>query len=447
MTRPGGRGLPIFWQTLLLVLACLVMAQMVSIGLFLSLRPPRPDFNRLSDVADALAGIRTGTEDRDRALAVRRTTAPPPRGVGMLEDAGFTASLAAQLKVPRNRVRLYFEPDQRSSPQRVRIRRGEPIFFSGVVAAVATPHGWRVAETPPRPMIVAWQWRSILWFCLTAVLLLPFVWFFARRLTRPIRRFADAADRMGADPLAPNIAVDGPSELRVMAQAINRMQERLGRHLAERTAMIGAIAHDLRTPLARVAFRIEGAPDPIRDKVQADIDQMRAMITATIGFVRDGSGPDARVPVALAPMLTALVARERETGRTVTLTIDAAATVLANAISIERLIQNLIDNGLRHAGAVEIRLGRAGALAAVTVADRGPGLAPEQLERMFEPFVRGDPSRNPQTGGTGLGLTIARSIAERHGGRLVLANRHGGGLEARFTMPAEESLAIAPEIK
>lgn len=442
--RPAARGLPILWQTLLLVLACLLVAQMVSIGLFLSLRPPRPDFNRLSDVADALAGLPSGPDDRDRRLTPRNIATPPVRGAGMRDDPAFTQRLAQRLGVPATHVRFYFEPDQRRGVpfdnddrgQAVHIRRGEPIFFNTVVAGVATAGGWRVVETPARPLIGTWQRRSILWFCLSALLLMPFAWFFARRLTRPIRRFADAADRMGTDPSAPPIAPDGPAELRVTALAINRMQERLNRHVAERTAMIGAIAHDLRTPLARVAFRIEGAPDPIREKVQADIGQMRAMISATIGFVRDGTGRDEHVHVALDGLLTTLAAAERDMGRAVTVTIDDAVTVRADPVSIERLIQNLVDNGLRHGGAVAMRLTRGEDAAIVTVCDCGPGLDNDLLERVFEPFVRGDPSRNAQTGGTGLGLTIARSIAERHGGRLVLVNREGGGLCARFTMPA-----------
>ncbi|WP_076071321.1 ATP-binding protein [Sphingomonas montana] len=437
------RGLPIFWQTLLLVLASLMVAQAVSVGLFLSLRPPRPDYNRLSDVADALAGVRD-TGHRDRGLRAGRSRVPPMPGAAMVEDAALTRRLAERLSVPVARVRFYYEPDQRSgSPvfprgaqQSVPLRRGEPIFFNTVVAGVETARGWRVVETPPRPLIGAWQKRSALWFGLSAVLLLPFVWFFARRLTRPIRRFADAADRMGADPHAPRIAQEGPAELRIAAQAINHMQDRMGRHLAERTAMIGAIAHDLRTPLARVAFRIEGAPDAVRDKVQADIDQMRAMISATIGFVRDGTGREDRHPVALDTLLSALVAGEREVGRAVTLSAMVPVTVAADALSIQRLVQNLVDNAVRHAGAADVAVMRDGGDAVVTVSDRGPGLPDDMLERVFEPFGRGDPSRNAQTGGTGLGLTIARSIATRHGGRLTLDNRPGGGLTARFVMPA-----------
>ncbi|MFD1950932.1 ATP-binding protein [Sphingomonas arantia] len=437
------RGLPIFWQTLLLVLASLMVAQAVSIGLFLSLRLPRPDYNGMADVADALRGVRD-TEQRDGSFRVQFSRTAPVANEYMVADPAFTQMLAARLNVPVTRVRFYFERGPRDGSPLIRRetvdgsprRKREPLFFDTVRAGVAVPGGWRVVETTARPPIGTWQKRSALWFGLSAFLLLPFVWFFARRLTRPIRRFADAADRMGGDPHAPRIVQEGPAELRIAAQAINHMQDRMGRHVAERTAMIGAIAHDLRTPLARVAFRIEGAPDAIREKVQADIEQMRAMIAATIGFVRDGTGREEREAVALDALLSALVAEEREMGRAVTLAIETPVQVEADALSIHRLIQNLVDNGVRHGGAVEIGLTRVGEEAIVTVADRGPGLPEEQLARVFEPFERGDASRNLQTGGTGLGLTIARSIAQRHDGTLTLRNRRTGGLEARFAMRA-----------
>lgn len=441
-----GRGLPIFWQTLLLLLASLLVAQAVSIGLFLSLKPPRPDFNRLSDVADALAADRAEPGRRDRGLIARRLAGPPVVPAGMATSSAFTGILAARLGASPERVRLFFEPDQRrrwpsgdgKTEGMVPIRRGEPIFFDRVIAGIDTGQGWRVVQTAPRPLIGAWQRRSLLWFAVSALLLLPFAWFFARRLTRPIRRFADAADRMGADPLAPHIAEEGPAELRVTAHALNRMQDRLGSYVAERTAMIGAIAHDLRTPLARIAFRIEGAPDSIREKVQADIEQMRSMIAATIGFVRDNARPLDREPLALAPLLEEIAAAEREMGRTTAVTELESVTVDADRVAIARLFQNLIDNGLSYGGAIEVALRREAREAVVTVADRGPGLSPDLLERVFEPFERGDPSRNRGTGGIGLGLTIARSIAQAHGGRVILSNRPGGGLAAEVRLPIHD---------
>jgi len=317
----------------------------------------------------------------------------------------------------------------------VLLRRGEPIFFGTVIAAVRDGDGWRTVRTPPRDWMAPWQKRMLLLFALSAIALIPVAWLFARRLTRPIRRIADAADRMGSNPNAPPIAEQGPAELRVTANALNRMQERLAAYLAERTNMIGAIAHDLRTPLARIAFRIEGAPDEMREKVHADIEQMRAMIAATIGFVRDTARMSTIAPVALDDLLAGLIADECELGHPVAAVDLQPVTIMGDRMALSRLFQNLIDNGVAYGGSVEIGLVATGDQAEIRIADRGPGLPLAMLESMFKPFERAEPSRNRTTGGIGLGLSIARAIAQEHGGTLILAARNGGGLEAICRLP------------
>jgi signal transduction histidine kinase len=301
---------------------------------------------------------------------------------------------------------------------------------------VRSDDGWRVVRTPPRPLLATWQRRMMQLFAISAIALIPFAWLFARALARPIRRIAEGADRMGANPQAPPVAEEGPAELRVTAHALNQMQERLGAYLAERTNMIGAIAHDLRTPLARIAFRIEGAPDEMRQKVQADIEQMRAMIAATISFVRDTGRIGVTGPVAIDALLADIVGIEQEQGRPVTAGTITPITVQGDPLSLRRLFQNLIDNGIAYGGGVELSVSRAGHFAEIRFADRGPGLPPGSIERMFKPFERGEPSRNRTTGGIGLGLSIARAIAQEHGGTLTLRNRDGGGLAAVCCLPA-----------
>lgn len=465
-------GLSIFWQTLLLLLASVAVVFLVTVGLFLSSPPPRPEFNSLSDIAEALSGRKIARSDRrwqilpmrrdqvplrrerksadrdaderqgERRLNVTLQPAEPVPVPDMVASAEFTGQLARLIDVPVDDVRLHFEPDQRSNmpfrsrdDRRVIVRRGEPIFFDTVVAALRTGDGWRVVRTPPRPLLAPWQTRIVILFGASILAVIPFAWFFARALTRPIRRIADAADRMSANPQAPLIVEEGPAELRVTAHALNRMQQRLSAHLTERTNMIGAIAHDLRTPLARIAFRIEGAPEEMRDKVQADIEQMRAMIAATISFVRDATSVSIVEPIALGTLLGELVAGEQEIGRPVKLGPLEPLVIAGDPMALRRLFQNLIDNGVSYGGGVEIGLMQAGGDAEVRIADRGPGLPERQLEAMFQPFERGEPSRNRATGGIGLGLSIARAIAQEHRGSLMLANRMGGGLEAICRLP------------
>lgn len=444
MTRirhPG--ALPVFWQTLGLLLFGLLIAQGVGVALLLVLPPPRPEFDRMSDIAAALAGTPLPRDEREQPLLTRLQPGEPIPSSGLTAEAGFARLLAARLNVAEERVRLFSEPDRgpgfpftrRPRRHASEERRHEPIFFGRLLAAVATPAGWRVAETSPPPLISPWQRRMILWFAVGALALVPLAWSFARALSRQIRTFADAADRLGADPSAPAVAEQGAAELRVAARALNRMQARLGDYVGERTTMIGAIAHDLRTPLARIAFRVEPAPEPLREKVLADVGQMQAMISATMGLVRTAALPKERVAVDLRGLVHALVEQERDMARAVSAGALAAATVRGDPLALERLIQNLIDNALAYGGAAEISLRGEAGMALLTVADRGPGLAPDLIERVFQPFARGDPSRNRATGGIGLGLTIARSIAEDHGGTLVLANRMAGGLEAVLRMP------------
>lgn len=462
-------GLSIFWQTLLLLLASIAVVFVVTAALFVWSPPPRPDFNSLSDIAEALSGRRIPRErhwqvmivphnhkgpmplhtqrdsderQRERRLSVIEQPAPPHPDPDMVSSAAFSARLADQIGVPVGDVSLFFEPDQSSNlplrmrgDRRVIVRRGEPLFFDTVVAGLRTESGWRVVRTPPRAWIAPWQKRALMLFGISLLAVIPFAWFFARALAKPIRRIADAADRMGANPQAPLITEEGPAEIRVTAHALNRMQQRLSAYLTERTNMIGAIAHDLRTPLARIAFRIETAPDDMREKVQGDIEQMRAMIAATISFVR-ATGSVSRIePVALDRLLGDLAADEAEVGRPVTLGSVEPVTVAGDPMALRRLFQNLVDNGVAYGGGVEIALARIGGEAEIRIADRGRGLPERQLEAMFQPFERGEPSRNRATGGIGLGLSIARAIAQEHGGSLILANRIGGGLEAVCRLP------------
>ena len=442
-------GLSIFWQTLLLIVATLVLSQLVSATLLISLPPPRPDYNSLSDIADTLAGRRfdpaeqNNTDDSDRSLILASALEPPQPSVGMTQDRDMTRHFAQHVGVAPERVRLFYEADQQpgfpfsfsQARDVVPMRRNEPVFYNSVVGALDTGHGWRVVRTEAPKAFDDWQLTSLIGFAISLLLLLPLGWFFARRLANPIRRFADAAEQLGQNPNAPPVDVGGPAELRTTGEALNRMQARISAYLRERTMMIGAIAHDLRTPLARIAFRIEDAPDTIREPVQADVEQMRAMIASTINFIQGASSHFERIPLDLTGLLRRLVEQQTATGGLVSFDDAVPATVSGDRVALNRLFQNLIDNAELYAGRAEIAMRRDRQHVSVTVSDRGPGLSDDMLTSALEPFVRNDPSRNRATGGVGLGLTIARSIAADHGGILTLHSREGGGLCAQVKLP------------
>ncbi len=355
----------------------------------------------------------------------------------------MTQHFAHHVGVGTDQVRFFYEADQEPgfpfslSPGRdiIQFRRNEPVFYDSVIGALKTGRGWRVVRTETPKAFDAWQLNSLYGFAISLFLLLPVGWLFARRLADPIRRFADTAEQLGLDPNALPVAISGPAELRTTGEALNRMQARIAEYLRERTMMIGAIAHDLRTPLARIAFRIEDAADTIREPVQADVEQMRAMIASTINFIKGATSQFERVPLDLTALLSRLVDENKATGGLATIETQVAATISGDRVALSRLFQNLIDNAELYAGRAELMMERVAHRIIVTVADRGPGLTPDMLKAALEPFVRYERSRNRATGGVGLGLTIARSIAVDHGGTLQLLAREGGGLVAKVTLP------------
>jgi signal transduction histidine kinase len=436
------RGISLFAQTIVLLLLALLSAQAVTVALILFRPGPRPDFHSLSDIGDALSG-----RADPRRTGLLRGVEPhlPPQPPDMIEDPNLTGKLARAVGEPVTDVRLWYRADQSASfpfrrPRhahegKVMVRRGEPFFFNAVVAAARSGPGWVVVRTQPRPFLNEWQRWTLLWFGLSTLLLVPMAWIFARRLTKPMRGFVEAADRFGRDEPAPVLPAEGPLELRTMAQALNRMQARIDAQLRERTSMIGAIAHDLRTPLARIAFRIEAAPDEMREKIQGDVEQMRAMVADTMAFVRGTTTPLRPERIDLAALIARIAETAAEMDRPVSFAGSGPVCVSGDPLALERLLDNLINNAIAFAGAAEIVLESDSDRAIVLVRDRGPGMDEAMLARAFDPFERGEPSRSRATGGVGLGLTIARAVARSHGGELTLANRPGGGLEARFTMP------------
>jgi signal transduction histidine kinase len=247
---------------------------------------------------------------------------------------------------------------------------------------------------------------------------------------------ARAAERLGRDPQAPPLAVRGSSEIAIAAAAFNDMQEKLRRYVDDRTAMVGAVAHDLRTPLTRLRFRIEAAPEEQRAKMAADIEQMEQMISATLAFVRDASRPAERTPLELSSLLESLCDEMAETGADTDIVARGDKVVIdGDPMALRRLFTNLLENAVKFGTRARARVFRDDAFAVVEIADDGPGIPPADIERVFEPFYRREPSRSRQTGGIGLGLAVVRSIARGHGGDVILVNRNGGGLTARVQLP------------
>ena len=263
-----------------------------------------------------------------------------------------------------------------------------------------------------------------------------------RRLTAPVRLLADAADRLGRDVNAPPLPERGATEVATAAAAFNTMAARIRRYVQDRTFLLTAIGHDLRTPITRLKLRAEFIEeDEIREKFLADLDELESMVSATLAFGRDISGSE-QVAALDLPALVRTVLDEATDAlgeREAVLEYEGPEhlTVQARPTAIKRALANLVSNAIAYGGAarVVLRAPESGVVR-LEVADDGPGVPPEELERVFEPFHRLESSRSRETGGTGLGLPIARNILRAHGGDVTLANRPAGGLVATVALPA-----------
>ncbi len=310
---------------------------------------------------------------------------------------------------------------------------GSPGSLSEFIAARHEADGtWTVVEPSPE-----WEWlrRAVLWILGGILVMGPPAWWMARRITRPLRTFAVAADRLGRDPKAPAMPLDGPAEIGVAATAFNRMQARIQKYVSDRMSMVGAISHDLRTPLTRIRFKVESLPDATRAAILSDVGQMEAMIADVLSFIRDSDQAGARERLDLASLVACAVDDRAAMGGAVTLSEDEASPVVeAEPVAVRRLIDNLIDNALKYGVAARVSVTVRGDEAVVAVADDGPGLPNTELERVFLPFYRYTEDHGETITGTGLGLAVCRATARAHGGdvRLYAAER---GLVAEMTLP------------
>jgi signal transduction histidine kinase len=317
-----------------------------------------------------------------------------------------------------------------------------PPFIEGefVAALRIGPDQWVTLRPQPEAFPNSWQRRVLMWFALSLAVVAPLGWIFARRLAAPLAGFAAAAEQLGRDPASPNgvIVADGPAEIGRAARAFNAMQGRLSRYITDRTAMIGAISHDLRTPLARLRFRLERASPSLRREIAQDLDQMEAMITSVLAFMREDAEAGARQRVDLRSLLECVIDEAEVTGADAALEPGEPAEVEVSVLGLQRVFANLVDNAVKYGDSARVTLRVEGDETVVEIRDRGPGLEPDELERVFTPFYRGVEARTSSKQGVGLGLSSARSIVRAHGGDIRLA-LPGEGLLVQVRLPLVEA--------
>ncbi|MFC3173028.1 ATP-binding protein [Novosphingobium bradum] len=389
---------------------------------------------------------------RGRGLRIERTTASPLAAGDLrrAEDETELHEVLAEQDLAPARLVVFRRAIADDAPSLARLARRalrhdrQPAPDAVLVAAIQ-PQGsgqWLVARVfvPPaeRALLVTLFAQTL--FIYAA--LVGAMWLLLRRITQPLaaltirlERFAETRDRAG------QLAAEGPDDVARLIAAHNAMEDRIALLLDEKDVMLGAIGHDLKTPLAALRVRIESVEDEAeRARMAATIEDITRTLDDILSLARVGRPSDPEERTELSALVLSVVEEYEDMGEAVDLGETARVALMLRPTWIRRALRNLIGNALRYGRRATVSVGREGAAAVIRIRDEGPGIPEAQIARMLEPFTRGDPSRNSETGGAGLGLTLARAIAEQHGGTLALANLRGAdgaveGLEAVLRLP------------
>ena len=430
------RGRSIVAPIVLLVVAAVLVASLVQFAITFNGPPP---FTPPTPVMQIVNALKTGQSVQGRGGRVRVEQGAHPGEIGEASPES-DAMIARALGVPADQiVGRYVRP--LTGPAGAPPRPGGPrnAFVPGVIFGEFTlvwksPNGALTVRSGPKPLLTNWHWITLTATLAVTILLGLGAWLIARAISHPIRNLAKIAREARPGTRAP-IPQEGPREVRELATALDAMQSRILEQAEGRTTMLAAIAHDMGTPITRLAFWVEQLPEAARDRASADIDEIRAMLASVLRFARDERA-DARDKVELGSLIESLVDDMKAAGTPVDAESGPRVVLRGDSQSLRRLFANLIENAVRYGKAAEIAWRAEPGWAEVTVLDRGPGF-PINAESLFTPFVRGESSRNRATGGTGLGLSIVRSIAEAHGGSVTLESGPEGRGLVRVLLPDE----------
>lgn len=389
-------------------------------------RDRRGDFRRPQNDEEA--------RERAQKLVISDTMPPVPVGAARLPDlAKYVSGLLDETNIRVESVDAWALPPR----ERQRLRR--PEFPDRAVIVVAKVDGryfavrTRIAAGGNRLQgFLIWQTLSLYLLLLVPIMLIAY------RAARPLRDLTRAARANPALRDAEPLEEEGPSDVRDLIAAFNAYRSRIATMLSDKDRMLGAVGHDLRTPLASLRVRVEQVEDDqLRDKMIASIEEMTAMLSDILALARSGAGTEAVERMPLRELIGELAADYQERGKDVTVGGIADVAVLARPMLLKRALRNLADNALAYGQRGRLSVTAEAGRTRIIVSDDGPGLTEDQIRTLVEPFARGEQSRNRATGGAGLGLSIARDIAEGEGGSLALCNRPGGGLDAIIELPVQ----------
>lgn len=437
-------------QIILLVALALFVAQAINFVLLLRERDrigltaqTAPAVYRIVDALDTRADRRSEGEGDRRGRATFLTAPPVLRGEArpdierraraMFEDVGIDIRSVRVVKeqqpLPLRRWESFRLRASGDMPDRQHMARL-------VMVAEYQPGKWVMAQTriggnPPR--FGGWLIGQTL--ILYAIVLAPLLWV-GRRLARPLRQLTQSAEQFARTGSADPVEERGPGDVRQLTTAFNAMRSRIFAMLTEKDRMLGAIGHDLRTPLASLRVRTESVEDEgERARMSETIDEMNRMLEDILSLARAGRSSEARQKVDLSSLADAVVEDFLELGSPVDLADSDRAVATVRPQQIRRALRNLIENAIVYGERAHVSVEQGDGAIRLVVADDGPGIAEDRMEEMMEPFTRLEGSRNRETGGAGLGLALVRAIMAEHGGALRLANRAQGGLEASLVLP------------
>ena len=436
-------------RIVLLTLLALVVSQLVSFFIFMHERDRFVERVIVGNMSESVASaIRTldfvPSVHRGKALAAMSTEDLRYRLAGRPgrlfehndnehsdQARGFEHEFARRVGVEVERVRVAIGPGLAHGPSR---RAGDALR----VAVQLDDGAWLRARQRLFDPTRRWARFSLITIVVSGLFMAVVVIVTSRRITRPLRDLARAAERFGRGEEVAPLPEQGAEEIRRSVTAFNHMRERLARFVAERTRMVAALAHDLRTPITALRLRLEFLPDDDNTRAMAaTLDDMANMSEASLTFMREEAANEATRNVDLSALIDALCEDYRASGATVTFEPEARIALVCRPVAIRRALRNIIDNALAYGHEARIALVDGDQAVTIEIIDAGPGIDEADMTRVFDPFVRLESSRSRDTGGTGLGLSIARSVVQGHGGEIALVNREAGGLCVQIRLPRD----------
>jgi len=446
-------------QLSVLLIAAVLIAQMITLAFFAESRRSAIDAAAREQVLGRIATLANLIEEtpvgqRDRILAALGTNrisysvTPEPlvKEAGAAWPDGETFDKLNEIFGAQREVRVQFADKDRDEGDQHTMMHGNGIGPGSrqmtrpwpptlALSLHLSDGAWLNSETLlPRPQL--WAWPVVMSTLLTVIAISLATVLSVRRITKPLRELAQASDRLGRGESVPDLPERGPEEIVRANRAFNAMQARVSRFVTDRTRMVAAISHDLRTPLTSLRLRAEFIDDDeTRERMVDTIDEMTRMAEATLTFARDDAAAEDSHNTDLVALVEAVSADFSDLGHDVTVEGPEHLYLSVRQVSLRRALRNLVENAVRYGARARIRLEQSTAGVVIAVDDDGPGIPEDKMEEVFAPFTRLETSRNLETGGVGLGLATARSIVRAHGGELTLANRTGGGLTAAIHLP------------